>query len=190
MRMPAAVTSPMDIESLRTTVVDFVRQHQEWAPFLVAFLAFGESLAFVSLFFPATVLLVAIGALVGGAELSFWPIWLGAAVGASLGDWLSYEVGRYFEDRAHHIWPLSRYQSAIAKGEDFTRKHGVWAVFLGRFFGPLRAFVPLAAGIFEMARTPFQIANVTSAMLWGYVLLKFGDVAGDTASRTWEFLHR
>src|ERR671914_307106 len=106
----------MDIESLRTTAVEFVRHNQGWAPFIVAVLAFGESLAFMSLLFPATVLLVAIGATVGG---------------------------------------------------------------LGRFFGPLRAFVPLAAGIFEMPRTPFQIANITSALLWAYILLKFGDVTSD-----------
>lgn len=175
----------MDVESLRATVVEFVRAHHELAPFVVAFLAFGESLAFVSLFFPATVLLVAIGALVGGAKITFWPIWLGAVVGAVLGDWLSYEFGRYFEDRAHKIWPLNRYSDLVAKGEAFTRKYGVWAVFLGRFFGPVRAFVPLAAGIFEMPRASFQLANVASALLWAYVLLGFGDVAGEAV--TWLF---
>jgi len=168
----------MDIETLKTTVLDFVRLHQAWAPWIVFALAFCESLAIISLFTPATVLLLAIGGLVGGAGLDFWPIWLGAALGASLGDWLSYEVGRYFEDRAHHIWPLSRYQDAITKGEEFTRKHGVWAVFLGRFFGPLRAFVPLAAGIFEMPRGPFQIANVTSALIWAFLMLLPGTELG------------
>jgi membrane protein DedA with SNARE-associated domain len=175
----------MDIESLRTTIVDFVRLNRELAPFVVAFLAFGESLAVVSLFFPATVLLFAIGALVGGIELSFWPIWLGAAVGATLGDWVSYEFGRFFEDKAHNVWPLNRYRDLVAKGETFTRKYGVWAIFLGRFFGPVRAFVPLAAGIFEMPRTPFQVANITSALLWAYVLLTSGDIVGESA--TWLF---
>ena len=173
---------PMDVESLRTTIVDFVRLNQALAPFVVAFLAFGESLAVISLFFPATVLLVAIGALVGGMELGFWPIWFGAAVGAILGDWVSYEFGRYFEDKAHNVWPLNRYHELVARGEEFTRKYGVWAIFLGRFFGPARAFVPLAAGVFEMPRGPFQVANVTSALLWAYVLLAFGDVAGEAGS--------
>ena len=173
----------MDIESLRTTVVDFVRHHEGWAPLVVAVLAFGESLAFLSLLFPATVLLVAIGAVAGGMQLGFWPIWLGAVVGAVLGDWISYEFGRYFEERAHNFWPLNRHQDLIAKGEAFTRKYGVWAVFLGRFFGPLRAFVPLAAGVFEMPRGAFQFANVTSALLWALMLLKFGDVAGEAVTR-------
>jgi membrane protein DedA with SNARE-associated domain len=164
----------MDIESLRDTVVEFVRHNQAWAPFVVGFLAFGESLAIASLFFPATVLLVAIGAMIGASDLAFWPIWLGAAVGAAFGDWVSYEIGRWLEDRAHHLWPLNRRPDLIKKGEEFTAKYGVWAIFLGRFFGPVRAIVPLAAGIFEMPRTPFQLANVSSAMLWAFVLLAPG----------------
>ena len=178
----------MDVEHLRTTVVDFVRVHEAWAPFVVAFLAFGESLAVISLFFPATVLLVAVGAGMDSTDLKFWPLWLGAAGGAALGDWVSYEVGRYFEDRAHNVWPLNRYQQLIAKGEAFTRKYGVWAIILGRFFGPARAFVPLAAGVFEMPRLPFQLANVSSALLWAFVLLKFGDVFGDGARALWSWL--
>jgi membrane protein DedA with SNARE-associated domain len=180
----------MDIESLGTTVVEFVRHHEGWAPFIAAGLAFGESLAFLSLLFPATVLLVAIGAISGGMGLGFWPIWFGAAVGASLGDWVSYEFARYFEDRARNMWPLNRYQDLIAKGEEFTRRYGVWAIFLGRFFGPARAFVPLAAGLFEMPRAHFQAANITSALLWAFLLLKFGDVASDVVSLVMNYIRR
>ena len=173
----------MDFESLRTTVVEFVRHNQAWAPFVAGFLAFGESLAVVSLVFPATVLLVAIGGMIGSIELAFWPIWFGAAVGAWLGDWISYEFGRYFEDRARHVWPLHRHQDLIARGEEFTCKYGVWAIFLVKFFGPLRAFVPLAAGVFEMPRAWFQPADMASAVIWAFVLLKFGDVVGEAV--TW-----
>ncbi len=47
---------------------------------------------------------------------------------------------------------------------------GIPGVFIGRFFGPLRAAVPLIAGILEMDYWKFQLANVLSAMLWAYVL--------------------
>jgi len=47
---------------------------------------------------------------------------------------------------------------------------------IGRFFGPLRASVPLAAGIFSMPYWQFQIANFSSAFLWAGVLLSIGDV--------------
>jgi membrane protein DedA with SNARE-associated domain len=180
----------MDMESLRTATVEFVRAHHVWAPFIVGALAFGESIAVVSLFIPATVLLLGIGALIEGMGLAFWPMWLGAAIGASLGDWLSYEVGRYLEDRAQHVWPLNRYPELIRKGEDFCRRFGAWAVAVGRFFGPARAFVPLVAGVFQMPRLPFQAANILSALLWAYLLLTVGDVTGDLFGRAMDWFNR
>ena len=57
----------------------------------------------------------------------------------------------------------------MPKGEAFIRSCGVFAIFIGRFFGPLRASVPLVAGIFEMPWWPFQIANFTSAFVWAAV---------------------
>jgi len=163
----------MDIGALKDTVIEFVRPHQAWGPLIVAALAFADSLAVVSLFLfgPATVLLLAIAGLIGGAGLAFWPIWLGAALGACLGDWISYEIGRLLQNKTHRVWPFNRYKNLIVRGEEFTRKYGVWAIFVGRFFGPARAFVPLAAGIFEMPRPLYLPANIGSAMLWAFLLL-------------------
>src|SRR3954471_3207061 len=105
----------MDFEALKVATLEFVSAHQIWAPFIVAGLAFCESLAFLSLLVPATVILVGIGALIGATGLAFWPIWLGAVIGASLGDWVSYELGRYLEKGAHKIWPLNRHPEMVEK---------------------------------------------------------------------------
>jgi membrane protein DedA with SNARE-associated domain len=72
------------------------------------------------------------------------------------------------------MWPLSRHPQLIAKGEAFIRRWGILAIFIGRFFGPLRASVPLVAGIFEMPQWSFQIANFSSAFIWAWVLLAPG----------------
>lgn len=166
----------MDIEALKIAVVAFVREHQAWAPLVVAALAFCELLAVISLFVPATVILLGIGGMIGGMGLSFWPIWAGAAIGAALGDWLSYWIGRKLEYTVQNIWPLSKYPDLIPKGEEFIKKWGALGIFIGRFSGPLRASVPLVAGIFEMPFWRFQIANWVSAFVWAAVLLTMGDV--------------
>jgi len=155
-------------------VVEFVRANQGWAPVIVGLLAFGESLAFISLLIPATVALVGIGALVGASGISFFPIWLSAAIGAALGDWVSYWVGLKFEEPVAKVWPLSRYPDLVPSGHAFVERYGIYAVFIGRFFGPFRAVVPLVAGILEMPFWPFQVANFTSAFLWATVLLAPG----------------
>ena len=61
------------------------------------------------------------------------------------------------------------------RGEAFVKKWGVLRIFIGRFFGPLRAAVPFVAGIFGMPFWPFQLANFSSAFVWAAVLLTLGN---------------
>ena len=153
---------------------EFVRDHAVWAGPIMFALAFAESLAFISLLVPAWGALVAIGALVGAGTLSFFPVWIGGALGAACGDWLSYWIGVKLEYSVAHMWPLSRHPDLIPRGEAFVKKWGALAIVIGRFFGPLRAAVPLVAGIFEMPFWRFQIANFSSAFLWAGVLIALG----------------
>lgn len=163
------------VQEYSHTVIDFVNHNQMWALPIVFFLAFGESLAFISLFLPAWAMLVGIGALISASGLQFWPIWAAAALGAAMGDWLSYWLGVRFKEPIAHIWPLSKHPDLLPRGHAFVEKWGIFGIFIGRFFGPLRASVPLIAGILEMPYWAFQFANVTSAMVWAFVLLSFGD---------------
>ena len=166
-------------------VVEFARAHEAWAAPVVGALAFGESLAFISLLIPAWTILIALGTLIGESGLSFWPIWVAGAVGAALGDWLSYWVGVKLGPAVAHIWPLSRHPELIPRGERFDAKWGPLAIFLGRFFGPLRASVPLAAGIFLMPYWRFQAANFISAFVWVAILLTLGDVVARIFNLIW-----
>ena len=84
-------------------------------------------------------------------------------------------MGLKLEYSVQHIWPLSRHPDLIPRGERFVKKWGVLGIFIGRFFGPLRAVVPLVAGIFEMPFWRFQLANFSSAFVWAAVLLTLGD---------------
>ena len=157
-------------------LVDFVRVHEAWATPVVFALAFGESLAFISLLIPAWAMLVAMGVLIGESGISFWPVWVAGAVGAALGDWLSYWVGLKLGPPVAPLWPLSRHPELFPHGERFVKRWGVVAIFIGRFFGPLRASVPLVAGVFRMPYGWFQLANFSSALVWAAVLLTLGDV--------------
>jgi len=78
------------------------------------------------------------------------------------------------------MWPLSQHPDIIPKGEAFIRKWGALAIFIGRFSGPLRASVPLIAGVFAMPYWRFQFANFSSALVWAAVLLTLGDITSMT----------
>lgn len=173
-------------EEYAKLLVDFVREHQAWAAPIVFALAFAESLAFISLLVPAWGALVLIGGIIQAGGLNFWPIWLAGSIGAALGDWLSYWVGQKLEHRVQHIWPLSKHPQLIPKGEAFIQKWGVLGIFIARFSGPLRASVPLVAGIFEMPFWRFQFANFVSAFIWAATLLLLGDVVSQALQMIWK----
>ena len=127
------------------------REHPQWA-FAIAFgSAFGESFVGISFLVPGTTILVGLGALLQAAGINPVPIWLGAAIGAILGDWVSYWIGHHYKEHALALWPVSRFPRQMEKALMFFRRWGIWAIFLGRFTGPLRATVPIVAGISQMA---------------------------------------
>ncbi len=166
----------MDLASYGDALIQFVEQHRAWGAPLIFILAFGESLAFVSLLLPFWFILVGIGTVMGanGDTSEFITVWVAASLGAACGDWVSYWLGKHFHVEISQMWPLSRHPDLIPRGHDFFERYGVWAIVIGRFFGPLRAAVPLVAGIVEMPMIPFQIANFASAFLWAGVLLAPG----------------
>lgn len=167
-------------------VVAFVRANQEWAAAVAFIVAFGESFCFLSLLWPGTAILVAISALLAASGVStgvLLPIILAAGLGGSLGYAISYWIGLYFKDSIGKIWPFSARPDLIPSGQRFFEKHGAFGVFLGHFFGPVRAVIPVVAGMFAMPQLPFQIANVASAFSWAigiiapsFLLVSFSDV--------------
>lgn len=173
----------MQLEEFTRYVVEFARVHEGWAAPIVFALAFAKSLAFLSLILPSWAALVAIGAVMRAGGIEFIPVWIAGGLGAAFGDWLSYWLGIKFKNSIGRMWPFSRHPNLLARGEAFITNWGVLAIFVGRFSGPLRASVPIVAGILAMPYWLFQLANFSSAFLWAAVLLKLGDV-GTTIS-TW-----
>jgi membrane protein DedA with SNARE-associated domain len=171
------------MEQLINQAMALIESHRTLAGPVVFVLAFAESLAFVSLLVPAWLALVGAGAAIRPGDLDILPLIIGAGLGAAAGDWLSYWIGARFQHGVTRIWPLSRHPGLIPRGEAFVARWGVAAVFIGRFFGPLRAAVPLVAGIFRMPYLRFQIANFTSAFVWAAVLLLFGDAISRVLDR-------
>jgi membrane protein DedA with SNARE-associated domain len=165
------------IEAFVTATLEFIRANQAYAAPMVFLLAFGESLAVVSLLLPATAILFGVSGLLGASGVPFWPVWAAAASGAILGDVVSYWIGFHFKDGLARRWPLTRAPDLLPRGQRFFAKWGIAGVFIGRFFGPLRAAVPLVAGSCAMPLVPFMLANVASALVWATGILVPGLVA-------------
>ncbi len=164
----------MNLEQVTLTIVEFVRTHEAWAAPIVFLLAFGESLALLSLLLPATVILLAIGGLIGASGIAFFPVWFAAVAGSILGYAISYWIGLHYKDRIKNIWPFSKYPDMLPRGQAYFDKYGAFGVFLGHFFGPVRAVIPVVAGMYALPQVQFQIANVLSSILWSTGVLAPG----------------
>ena len=118
-----------------------------------------------------------IGPLLTDADIAtFVSVVAAAAVGAALGDWLSYWIGYHYHVQVQGMWPLRNHPRLLEQGRAFFKRWGAWAVIFGRFSGPLRASVPIVAGSAEMPWIRFQLANWGSALLWSAVLLSWTSV--------------
>lgn len=171
----------MNLEAYADAIIAFVKAHQAWAGPIVLMLAFGESMAFVSLILPFWGILVAIGTVMGATgSVDFWIVLVAAAVGAALGDWVSYWLGYHYHEQIARMWPLRNYPELLPSGRKFFERWGAWAIVLGRFSGPLRASIPIVAGAVRMPNLIFQIANWSSAFLWAFALMMLGESLGKT----------
>ncbi|HRD75213.1 MAG TPA: DedA family protein, partial [Hyphomicrobiaceae bacterium] len=97
----------------------------------------------------------------------------------ALGYALSYWIGLYYKERVKTIWPFSSNPVLLTKGQQFFDKWGAFGVFLGHFFGPVRAVIPVVAGMCAMRQLPFQIANISSAFLWAVGVMAPGMIGAE-----------
>ncbi|HML10856.1 MAG TPA: DedA family protein [Stellaceae bacterium] len=171
------------MDSIVQPTLAFIAAHGHWAAAIMFVTAFGESFAFLSLLFPGTTLLIAAGTLMADGTLPYAPVLAGAVLGATLGDSVSYWIGRRFGGGIARVWPFSRNPDLLPAGIRFFAKHGGKSVAIGRFFGPVRAVIPLAAGLMQMPRGWFWFANIVSALVWAPMLLFAGDAVGEVGDR-------
>jgi len=163
---------------LARDVLNLIATHPGLAALVIGATAFAESFAFISFFVPGFTILVAAGALVKAGVLDPVSAATAGIVGAVLGDAISFWIGQRFGNVLPRVWPFRKHPAALERGVRFFEKWGWPSVFIGRFSGPLRAFVPLAAGMCRMPLVPFYVANVLSAVIWAPALLFSGYVLG------------
>ncbi|MES9992077.1 MAG: VTT domain-containing protein [Candidatus Thiodiazotropha sp.] len=161
-----------------TPLLTWIGENPFWAGLAVFVVAFSESVAIVGLLIPGVVMMFGFGALIATGVLDFWPVFWWAVAGAVVGDGISFWLGHHFQDRLQGFWPFNHHPATLERGIDFFQRFGGKSVALGRFFGPVRAIIPLVAGMLGMSPLRFIVANVLSALAWAPAYLLPGIVFG------------
>ena len=137
-----------------------------------------EALAIIGTVFPGSTVVFAAGVLVGLSVINPWWAAAAAVSGAVLGNGISYWLGREYRDRLRGLWPMSSHPALLERGEAFFARHGGKSVFFAQFVGPVRAIVPMVAGMARMPTSRFAVINALSAIAWAAAHLLPGMLFG------------
>jgi membrane protein DedA with SNARE-associated domain/membrane-associated phospholipid phosphatase len=160
------------------TAVAWIGAHPVAAGGLIFLVAFCDALAVVGIVVPALPLLFAVGALVGLGHVSGPYALACAALGALLGDALSYWIGYRWGPRMRDHWPFRRFPQLIDRGESLFRRHGSKGIVIARYVGAVRPFVPAVAGMLRLPLRRYLPASVFAAISWAAVFLAPGWLFG------------
>ncbi|HEY0182190.1 MAG TPA: DedA family protein [Rhodopila sp.] len=164
-------------------IVNLVALHPVWALGAVFLAAIIEAVAVLGILIPGTPILMAVAGAAAMAGQPMLPFLILSIIGAVMGDFLSFWVGRRFSLRLRCVWPFSRRPALMESAEDFFDRYGVYSVALCRFVPVLRSTVPLIAGMAGMQQRRFIVANVASAFIWAPVHIYPAQIAGLSLDR-------
>jgi membrane protein DedA with SNARE-associated domain len=159
-------------------LLNFIGLHPNLAVAVAFIVSAGEALPIVGLFSPSTVVLVALGGLVGLGKVSFWPTFIATILGATVGDAFSYWTGRIYKKRLVEIWPFSRDHGLLAAGQRHFSDGGGMSIVIGRFIPGIKPVVSGVAGMMGMGAFRFTLINLFSATAWAAVHIVPGISAG------------
>lgn len=175
----------MDLEALQSLTTTWLNGHSQWVGVAIFVLSFLESMILIGIVLPGVVLLAAAGFVAGTGAMELLPALACAAAGATLGDCLSYWLGHRYHTELKQMWPFCRYPGLIRRGEEFFAEQGAYGIVLGRFIGPLRAVVPMAAGMLDMPARQFVFIDIISACAWAPVYVGPGYLLGASIQMHW-----
>ncbi|RQH05462.1 VTT domain-containing protein [Paraburkholderia dinghuensis] len=159
-------------------LLQLLTAHAQWTLAVVFAASFLESMALIGTFIPGSTAMFIAGAFAGTGTVNLGWLFVVAIAGAVGGDALSYWIGHRYRDALAQRWPFSRYPDMFAKAHEYFLRNGARSVILARFVAPLRAVVPIVAGMAGMTPMRFFVMNVISALIWAPAHILPGVVFG------------
>jgi len=165
------------MDAFLQTLHDLVAEHRLLVCVILAVVTLLEALMLVGVLIPIMAVMLTAGALIATGSLHPVEVVVWCSVGAAAGDAISYLIGRRIGLKAVRHPAVAKHRRTVARARLYTRRYGVLALVVARYLGPLRPFVPMAAGMTRMRDWTFHAANAASAPLWVISVLAPGYLA-------------
>lgn len=161
------------------TFVAWIGEHPVAAGIAIFAIAFSDAVIVLGAVVPALPLLFAIGVLIGLGEISGPYAVACAALGAMAGDATSFWIGHRWGAQVRGLWPFSRYPQLLDRAEVLFRRNAIKSIFIARYVGPVRPFVPAIAGMARMPLRRYLPASMAAAISWALLFLAPGWIFGE-----------
>jgi membrane protein DedA with SNARE-associated domain/membrane-associated phospholipid phosphatase len=159
-------------------LIAWIAAHPLAAGAVIFVVAFFDALLAIGLLMPSGPILFAVGALVGLGSVDAAYALACAALGAFIGDGLSYSFGHHYGERMRRMWPFARHPDWLARGEGVMLRHGWKGILIGRYVGAVRPFVPAIAGMLKMPVRAYLPASAVAAVTWALLFIGPGWLLG------------
>ncbi|HUS24992.1 MAG TPA: VTT domain-containing protein [Candidatus Binatia bacterium] len=159
-------------------LLDWLGAHPGLGLICVLLISLCDSLLVISIVVPAMPLMFGIGALTALDALAFWPCVAAVSAGAVAGDSISFWFGRRFGKEMFASRLAKRYPEMVARSERFFEQHGKKSIFIGRFVGLVRPFIPAIAAAHGMRWAVFVALDAFAGLCWALAYMTPGVVFG------------
>jgi membrane-associated protein len=142
---------------------------------IIGGIIFSESGMLVGFFLPGDTLLLTAGAFAALGKLPLTGVMIVAAVAATAGDNVGYEIGKRYGRRLFRKQDglLFRHEY-VERAEKFYERFGTKTMLLAHFIAVVRTFAPIVAGIGRMNRAQFAIFDAIGDTAWAITLTLLG----------------
>ena len=147
---------------------------------LVGLLVFAEDALFIGFVIPGETAAVLGGVVASRGHVELWMMMVLVVLAAIVGDTVGYEIGKHFGPRVLNLKVMNKRRAKLDKAQDFLRRRGGSAVFLGRFVAFFRAVMPALAGTSRMPYPRFLAFNAAGGLVWGAGFVLLGFLAGNS----------
>ena len=150
---------------------------------IVAVLVFAEDALFIGFLIPGETAAIIGGVIASRGHVQLWLIALIVVAAAIVGDTVGYEVGRHLGPRLLNLKVFNKRRARLDDAQNFLRRRGGAAIFLGRFVAFFRAVMPALAGTARMRYLKFLAFNAAGGLTWGVGFTLLGYLAGNSYQR-------
>ena len=136
--------------------------------------------------FPSEIILIPAGYLAFKGDLNIFLIIAFAVIGSVIGALINYYIGYYLGKKylLKHKKIFFIKEKHLLKSENFFKKHGNLATFIGRLIPVVRQYISIPAGFSNMKLSKFIFWTFSGALIWSTFLTLLGYLLGGTLSNS------